>query len=148
VEKLNKKITEKDIERRLIRKVKSYGGRTYKFISPTAAGVPDRIVLLAGQVFFVEVKRPCGKLTLRQVQRLMELKGIVHRKSKFIPRCAVLSTADEVDVWIRYIRDTALPKNISLLVQHGIVGCLCGARIAKQIDALLDIVEDDFYECH
>ncbi|EEU03770.1 VRR-NUC domain protein [Eubacterium saphenum ATCC 49989] len=143
---MNNTITEKDIERRLIRKVKSYGDKTYKFISPTAAGVPDRIVLLAGHVFFVEVKRPDGELSLRQVLRLIELKGTVPHKSKLIPRCAVLSTADEVDVWVEYIYNATIPKNISLLVRHEFVGCLCGERFAEQINSMLNLKEGGIYE--
>lgn len=143
---MNNTITEKDIERRLIRKVKSYGGRTYKFISPTAAGVPDRIVLLAGHVFFVEVKRPDGELTHRQVERLIELKGIVHHRYRHIPRCAVLSTEEEVDAWVVYLCGAVLPEAPTLLGVHKYARCICGARIAKQIDTLLGIGEGDTYE--
>lgn len=143
---MNNTIMEEDIERRLIRKVKSYGGRTYKFISPTAAGVPDRIVLLAEHVFFVEVKRPDGELTHRQVERLIELKGIVHHRYRHIPRCSVLSTEEEVDVWVEYIYNASIPKNISLLVWHEFVGCLCGERFAEQINSMLNLKEGGIYE--
>lgn len=143
---MNKKITEREIEKYLVRKVKNFGGRSYKFTSPTAAGVPDRIVLLKNCVFFVEVKRPGGKLTYRQVERLMELKGMLNCDCVYAPRCVVLSSKEEVDVWVLYIHGTVLPETCALLGKHKYAGCLCGERIARQIDTLLGIGEGDTYE--
>ena len=134
---MNKKITEKEIEKYLVRKVRSYGGRTYKFISPTAAGVPDRIVLLNNRVFFVEVKCPGGKLTHRQVKRLIELKGLLSCEVVLVPRCAVLSTTEEVDAWVSYVSGVEFPRSHILPGEFTHVGCLCGERIAEQIDSLL-----------
>lgn len=54
---------ERDAEALLKREVKKRGGLTYKFISPGNSGVPDRIVLLFGRVFFVELKKPKGEPT-------------------------------------------------------------------------------------
>lgn len=52
---------EKDLEKKLRKKVESYGGRFVKFVSPSSAGVPDRIAMLpGGRVVFVEMKRPKG----------------------------------------------------------------------------------------
>lgn len=52
---------ESSIESKLRRKVKAYGGRCLKWVSPGESGVPDRIVLLpGGRIFFVETKRPKG----------------------------------------------------------------------------------------
>ena len=143
---MNKKITEKDVEKRLIRKVKIWGGRTYKFTSPTAAGVPDRIVLLMGHVFFVEVKRPDGELTQRQVERIIELKGLLNCKGLCVPRCAVLSTEGEVNAWVSYVCGIDYPGVRALLGRHRHTGCLCGLRIAKQIDSLLGLSGGDTYE--
>ncbi len=48
---------EKDIEKKLVLKVKSLGGICPKFISPGFAGMPDRIVLLpGGRLCFAELK--------------------------------------------------------------------------------------------
>ena len=143
---MNKKITEKDVERYLIDRVKELNGKTYKFTSPTAAGVPDRIVLLAGHVFFVEVKRPDGKLTPRQVERLIELKSSLWCGCVLVPRCAVLSTAEEVDAWVSYVSGVEFPRSRILPGEFTHVGCLCGERIAKQIDTLLNLDEGDTYE--
>lgn len=61
-------ILEKDIEQEFCRRVTKRGGMALKFTS-SVAGVPDRIVVLGGDVFFVELKRPTGKL--RKLQRAM-----------------------------------------------------------------------------
>lgn len=53
---------EKQIENKLTRSVKKVGGIALKFISPSFAGMPDRLVLLPDGVFaFVELKAP-GKM--------------------------------------------------------------------------------------
>lgn len=49
---------EKDIEQFLVKKIKNLGGLTYKFVSPSNRGVPDRIVIFKGKVYFVELKKP------------------------------------------------------------------------------------------
>ena len=57
---------EKQIEKYLVRRVKDNEGLTFKWIS-TVTGVPDRLVLLKQQVFFVELKTETGKLSGRQI---------------------------------------------------------------------------------
>ncbi|MDN7495037.1 hypothetical protein QZM89_07550 [Burkholderia gladioli] len=58
---------EKTVEAYLVERVRALGGTAYKFTSPARASVPDRIVVLPpGRIFFVEVKRPGGKLTRGQ----------------------------------------------------------------------------------
>lgn len=48
---------EKELERYMVCEVKKLRGVALKFISPTMAGVPDRIVLLpCGKIYFVELK--------------------------------------------------------------------------------------------
>ncbi len=52
---------EKDIERKLVDRVKRHNGLCLKWICPGWSGVPDRIVLLpGGKIIFVELKRPKG----------------------------------------------------------------------------------------
>lgn len=69
---------EKDIERKLVREVKAYGGKAYKFVSPGNVGVPDRIVIWPdGEVHFIELKTQKGnvtKLQNLQIRELMRLK--------------------------------------------------------------------------
>ena len=52
---------ESTIEKYLIRRVAEVGGLTYKWVSPSNSGVPDRIVLIDKQVCFVELKAPGKK---------------------------------------------------------------------------------------
>lgn len=59
---------EVELEKKLVSRVKIMGGLALKFISPGNSGVPDRIILCQGQVWFAEVKSP-GK-TLRPLQRV------------------------------------------------------------------------------
>ena len=52
---------EKEIEKKLIDKVRARGGYCLKWVCPGWSGVPDRICLLpGGRVVFVETKRPKG----------------------------------------------------------------------------------------
>ena len=62
--------TEKLIEQRLVTAVKAKGGIAPKFVSPSFAGMPDRLVLLPGGVFaFAELKAPGMKPRALQVAR-------------------------------------------------------------------------------
>lgn len=68
---------EHDLEQKLIRKAKAYGGWAPKFLSPGHSGMPDRIVLLPGRyVCFAELKAP-GKipreLQIAQQEKLRKL---------------------------------------------------------------------------
>jgi len=62
---------EKTIETRLRNEVKKRGGIALKFVSPSHAGVFDRIVLMpGGKTWFVELKAPGKKLSpLQEVFR-------------------------------------------------------------------------------
>lgn len=56
-EKAVRLMREKLIEQKLVRGVKNAGGLAIKLMSPSFAGMPDRLVLLAGgRTAFVEVK--------------------------------------------------------------------------------------------
>ena len=48
---------EQKIDQRLVREVRKSGGLALKFVSPSYAGMPDRLVLISyGKIGFVEVK--------------------------------------------------------------------------------------------
>jgi len=66
---------EKDIENYLVRECKKRGALCYKFTAPGRRSVPDRLILVHGRVFFVEVKRPGGKPTPLQLQEHEKLRG-------------------------------------------------------------------------
>lgn len=55
---------EKAVEAYLRKGVIALGGKCIKFVSPSHAGVTDRIVMMpGGKVYFVELKTDIGKLT-------------------------------------------------------------------------------------
>lgn len=65
------------IERKLGAEVKKSGGMAVKFVSPSLAGVPDRLVLLpGGRCGFVELKAPGKKLRPLQVKRKQQLEAL------------------------------------------------------------------------
>ena len=58
---------ERDVEAALVRRVKRLGGLCEKFHAIGRRGVPDRIVILPGNiVIFVELKAPGKKPTAKQ----------------------------------------------------------------------------------
>lgn len=70
---------ERDVEQYLALCAKKIGGKSFKWTSPGVTGVPDRIVFLPdGQVVFVEVKAPAGKLTARQKEVHKQLSRLGH----------------------------------------------------------------------
>ena len=57
--------------------MRALGGRSYKWVSPGCAGVPDRIVILPnGRVFFVETKSERRKSSALQKKRHTELRAL------------------------------------------------------------------------
>ena len=68
---------ETEIEKKLVLKVKAKGGIAPKFVSPSYAGMPDRLVLLPGGVFaFAELKAPGMKPRPLQVARHRMLRSL------------------------------------------------------------------------
>lgn len=67
-------LSEKQIEKKLVKAVKQRGGLAPKLISPGIDGMPDRMVLLPGEcILFVEVKAPGRKPRPLQVLRHRQL---------------------------------------------------------------------------
>lgn len=80
---------ESAVEKRLVDGVNELGGECLKFVSPSLAGVPDRIILMPGGVVsFVEVKREGETLSDRQRRFMQWL-----RESGF-HACAVYGAVD------------------------------------------------------
>ena len=68
---------EQVIERYLTNKVKQLGGKSFKFVSPGNAGVPDRIVIIpGGHIFFIELKAPGKKPRKLQQVVIKQLKQL------------------------------------------------------------------------
>lgn len=68
---------EKQIEQKLSLMVKQQGGLALKFVSPSFAGMPDRLVLLPdGIIAFVELKAPGKKPRPLQLARHRLLRSL------------------------------------------------------------------------
>ena len=77
-------VRENKVEKYLDSEVKKLGGITRKWVSPGRDGVPDRIVILKGTVWFVEVKTLDGVTSdtqKREQERLMQCGALVHTVS-------------------------------------------------------------------
>lgn len=72
---------ENKVEKYLDSEVTKLGGLTRKWVSPGRDGIPDRICIINGTVWFVEVKTSDGKLTptqKREHDRLRAAGALVH----------------------------------------------------------------------
>jgi hypothetical protein len=88
---------EKHIEKYLVTQVKRHCGWCLKWISPSQAGVPDRIVILpGGKIFFVELKNADGKLSaIQQV--------VTKRLKKLGCEVMVINSKNGVDEFLRKV---------------------------------------------
>jgi hypothetical protein len=84
---------EKDIEAYLVKRVKALGGYAYKFVSPSNRGVADRLVVLPGVVWFVEVKAEGGRLSPLQTLFIEQMKRLDQN-------VIVVWNKEDVDKWI------------------------------------------------
>jgi hypothetical protein len=76
-------VLEKDLERKIVIKARKLGYLTYKFVSPSNRGVPDRIFISEnGKLFFVEFKSKKGKLSELQKLKISELR--TRKQSVFV----------------------------------------------------------------
>lgn len=87
---------ERHVEEHLGKIVKDHGGQYYKWVSPGNSGVPDRIVLLAGQVWFVELKKPGEKPRPLQRRTLFKLNSAGYNT-------AVVDSIEEGDMLVARI---------------------------------------------
>lgn len=67
-------IRERDIEAKVVKWAKGNGWLTYKFVSPSQRGVPDRIFIKDGHVVFIEFKAPGKKPTPLQAHTIKKLR--------------------------------------------------------------------------
>ena len=84
---------ERDVEAYFRKAVEARGGVAFKFVSPSHRGVSDRIVCLQGQTWFVELKRPGGRLSPLQRVFAAEMERLGQRY-------ACLSSRVEIDEWL------------------------------------------------
>jgi hypothetical protein len=91
-------MTEKEIEAYFVKRVKALGGYSYKFRSVTQRGVADRIACLPnGQTWFVEMKKPGGRLS--PLQEIFAEQMATARQ-----HYAVLWSKEGVDSWAERIK--------------------------------------------
>lgn len=92
-------VRESDIEAYLRERVRAMGGWALKFISPGAAGVPDRLVCLPhGRVVFVELKRPGERPRPLQAWTIERLRALGFE-------VRVIDSIEAVDVLVREVMD-------------------------------------------
>ena len=89
----SKQVCERDIEAALVEQVEAAGGKIRKVRWLGRDGAPDRRVLGIG---WVEVKRPGGVLSPRQVREIDEMRRCGERVE-------VISTFKEVDDFVRSV---------------------------------------------
>lgn len=58
----------KGVETEFVKAIRLAGGKAYKFTSENNRGVSDRIVVLPGQMWFVEIKREGAQLSPLQIE--------------------------------------------------------------------------------
>lgn len=86
-------MTEKEIEAYFVKRVKALGGYSYKFRSVTQRGVADRIACLPnGQTWFVELKKPGGRLSPLQ-------KVFAKNMAEMNQNYALLWSKEDVNAW-------------------------------------------------
>lgn len=66
-------IRERDIEAKVVKWAKDRRFLTYKFVSPSQRGVPDRIFIRDGYVIFIEFKAPGEKPTALQAATIRKM---------------------------------------------------------------------------
>ena len=88
---------ERQIEQRLVTETRKRGGMALKFVSPSFAGMPDRLILLPdGKMAFVEVKATGQKPRPLQVKRHAML-----RKLGF--KVFVLDAASDIPMMLKKV---------------------------------------------
>lgn len=88
---------ERQIEQRLVTETRKRGGMALKFVSPSFAGMPDRLILLPdGKMAFVEVKAPGQKPRPLQVKRHAMLR-------KFGFKVFVLDAASDIPMMLKKV---------------------------------------------
>lgn len=87
---------ESRIEKYLFDEIKKVGGICPKWVSPNMKGVPDRIVFLNNQVWFVELKSTTGIRS--KIQEHFEKILLLYTRNY-----KVISSKEQVDAFIKDI---------------------------------------------
>ena len=91
------KESEKVLERNLNKEVKALGGWSIKILSNFITGLPDRLVLLNGRAYFIEVKS--------QGKKPSPIQRVIHRKLEALGfPVSVIDTTEKLNNFINGIR--------------------------------------------
>ena len=87
---------ERDVENHLAHRVRDAGGLCWKWVSPGIRGVPDRIAMLYGKTYFIEVKAPGEKPSHQQerVHAKLRAQGMV---------VVVINSNDAADFFVNHL---------------------------------------------
>lgn len=66
---------ERDIENYLVKRCKEEDILIFKMVSPSNAGIPDRLLLCNGNYIFIELKKPGEKPRKLQIYMINKLKS-------------------------------------------------------------------------
>ena len=66
---------EETVESYLKKIAEANGWLCLKFKAPGVSGVPDRMLIKNGEIYFIECKSPVGKLTKIQIARIREMES-------------------------------------------------------------------------
>lgn len=103
---------ESSIEKYFREQVEKHGGIAYKFVSPGNPGVPDRIVIFAGMVHFVELKAAHG--VLRSAQKIQK-----KRLAALGFDVSVIRSKDQARLWVQLTASMARFISITDEYIHG-----------------------------
>ena len=89
---------ESSVEGAVIRAARLLGGRAFKLLPWVQRGLPDRLVVIPGAVWFIETKAPKKRLAShqRRMQEFIQGLGL---------NWATLDTRDKVEEWTRKRRE-------------------------------------------
>lgn len=83
----------------LVKAVRAAGGECFKFTSSTTVGVPDRQVILNGQVVYVEVKSEFKH------RRVSKMQSFIHDKIKALGgRIYIIKNEKEIGEFLNELR--------------------------------------------
>lgn len=100
---IGKNLSEKDLERKLVKKVEEIKGIAYKFSSPNRRHVPDRLcVFPGGHVIFIEIKKPGAKPSPAQSREMIR----IHTLGFLV---TFINCEEDIDYVIDYIKG---PKKV------------------------------------
>lgn len=94
---------EAKIEQKLKQKIQASGGICWKLVSPGTLGVPDRLIIRKGKVYFVELKAPGAKPRASQRTRAKQLRRVG-------AHVYCISNTEQVELFCKEVKKSGYPK--------------------------------------